>query len=63
MGLAVGDHELSGGNLTGKPVVPVEGRFYEITALGRTQLRAEVSRWRRIAEAVQRVLGPDYAPE
>jgi PadR family transcriptional regulator, regulatory protein PadR len=38
-------------------------RFYEITALGRKQLRAEASRWRRIAEAMGRVLGPEFAPE
>jgi PadR family transcriptional regulator, regulatory protein PadR len=38
-------------------------RFYEITALGRTQLRAEASRWRRIAEAMARILGPEFAPE
>jgi transcriptional regulator len=38
-------------------------RFYEITALGRKQLRAEASRWRRIADAMAHVLGPDYAPE
>jgi len=38
-------------------------RFYEITALGRTQLRAEASRWRRVAEAMHRILGPEFAPE
>lgn len=38
-------------------------RYYEITALGRKQLRAEASRWRRIAEAMTRVLGPELAKE
>jgi PadR family transcriptional regulator, regulatory protein PadR len=38
-------------------------RFYEITALGRRQLRAEASRWRRMAEAMHRILGPDYVTE
>jgi transcriptional regulator len=36
-------------------------RYYELTALGRKQLHAEASRWRRIALAVAHVLGPDYA--
>jgi len=38
-------------------------RFYEITAVGRKQLRAEASRWRRVADAMRRILGPEYAPE
>ena len=38
-------------------------RFYEITALGRKQLGAEASRWNRIAEAMHRILGPDYVRE
>src|SRR4051812_23947418 len=38
-------------------------RFYEITALGRKQLGAEASRWRRIAEAMHRILGPEFASE
>jgi PadR family transcriptional regulator, regulatory protein PadR len=38
-------------------------RFYEITPRGRTQLRAEAGRWRRIAEAIARVLGPEFASE
>jgi PadR family transcriptional regulator PadR len=38
-------------------------RFYEITAAGRKQLQTEASRWRRIAEAMSRVLGPDFAAE
>ena len=38
-------------------------RFYEITALGRKQLGAEASRWRRIAEAMHRILGPEFATE
>ncbi len=36
-------------------------RFYELTATGRKQLQAEVSRWKRIASAVTHVLGPDFA--
>ncbi|HMC54579.1 MAG TPA: PadR family transcriptional regulator [Gemmatimonadaceae bacterium] len=38
-------------------------RFYEITALGRKQLGAEAGRWRRIAEAMHRILGPEFATE
>lgn len=33
-------------------------RFYQLTASGREQLRAEVSSWRRYAEAVFRVIDP-----
>lgn len=36
-------------------------RYYEITALGRKQLLSEASRWRRIAEAMSHVLGPELA--
>jgi transcriptional regulator len=36
-------------------------RFYELTALGRKQLAAEASRWRRLAAAVASVLGPEFA--
>jgi transcriptional regulator len=38
-------------------------RFYELTALGKRQLHQEASRWRRLAEAVTLVLGPDFANE
>ena len=38
-------------------------RYYEITALGRRQLHSEASRWRRIADAMSRVLGPELAQE
>jgi PadR family transcriptional regulator, regulatory protein PadR len=38
-------------------------RFYELTALGRKQLRQEAGRWRRLAQAVALVLGPDFAEE
>jgi transcriptional regulator len=38
-------------------------RFYELTALGRKQLREEAGRWRRLAQAVTLVLGPDFAEE
>jgi PadR family transcriptional regulator, regulatory protein PadR len=33
-------------------------RYYELTAAGRAQLRAEAATWRRYAEAVFRVLEP-----
>ena len=36
-------------------------RFYELTAAGRKQLRVEVSRWQRMANAVKHVLGPEFA--
>jgi PadR family transcriptional regulator PadR len=38
-------------------------RFYEITAAGRGQLQTEAGRWRRIAEAMRHILGPEFAPE
>jgi transcriptional regulator len=34
-------------------------RFYELTAKGRRQLTDEAGRWRRVVEAVGRVLGPE----
>src|SRR5215831_5868181 len=34
-------------------------RFYELTAAGRKQLAKEASEWRRIADAVALVLGPE----
>jgi len=36
-------------------------RFYTLTARGRKQLASETARWRRIAAAIARVLGPDAA--
>jgi PadR family transcriptional regulator, regulatory protein PadR len=36
-------------------------RFYELTGKGRRRLASEAERWRRMVEAVTRVLGPDYA--
>ena len=33
-------------------------RFYELTARGRKQLKREVETWRRMAEAITRVVGP-----
>ena len=36
-------------------------RFYELTRDGRAQLTREASRWRRIVEAMGRVLGPELA--
>ena len=34
-------------------------RFYQLTAEGRRQLGHEAVQWRRLVEAVARVLGPD----
>src|SRR4051794_25876159 len=34
-------------------------RFYKLTNAGRKQLTAETSRWRRLAGAIGRVLGPE----
>ena len=34
-------------------------RFYTLTEAGRKQLAVETSRWRRLAEAIGRVLGPE----
>ncbi|MCI0433527.1 MAG: PadR family transcriptional regulator, partial [Gemmatimonadetes bacterium] len=36
-------------------------RFYELTASGRKQLAEEAARWRRLVDAVGRVLGPGFA--
>ena len=36
-------------------------RFYELTAAGRKQLARETSQWRRLVEAIGRVLGPEGA--
>ena len=36
-------------------------RFYELTPVGRKQLRADVTTWRRYAEAVFKVLDPARA--
>lgn len=36
-------------------------RFYQLTAAGRKQLTAEASQWRRLAEAVALVLGPELS--
>ena len=38
-----------------------KARFYELTAAGRKQLVRETGRWRRMAEAVARILGPETA--
>jgi len=37
-------------------------RFYTLTREGRRQLARETTRWRRIAAAIGRVLGPEPAP-
>ena len=36
-------------------------RFYRLTALGRKQLVRETGKWRRLAAAIGRVLGPEIA--
>jgi PadR family transcriptional regulator, regulatory protein PadR len=36
-----------------------KARFYTLTAEGRRQLAAETSRWRRLATAIGRILGPE----
>jgi PadR family transcriptional regulator, regulatory protein PadR len=36
-------------------------RFYTLTKAGRKQLAVETSRWRRLAGAIGRVLGPETA--
>lgn len=38
-----------------------KARFYAITRAGRAQLSQQSSRWRRLAAAMARVLGPDPA--
>jgi len=38
-----------------------KARFYALTKAGRKQLIVETSRWRRLAGAIGRVLGPDEA--
>ena len=38
-------------------------RYYALTALGRKQLKAEAGRWRRLAQAVSLVLGPELAED
>jgi transcriptional regulator len=36
-----------------------KARFYALTAKGRTQLGKETTKWKRLAAAIGRVLGPD----
>jgi transcriptional regulator len=36
-----------------------KARFYALTASGRKQLVSETSRWRKLAAAIGRVLGPE----
>src|SRR4249920_3787872 len=36
-------------------------RYYELTPRGRKQLGVEVSAWRRLAGAIERVIGPGIA--
>lgn len=38
-----------------------KARFYTLTKTGRKQLAAEVSRWRRLALAIGKVLDPEVA--
>jgi len=36
-------------------------RFYQLTKAGRKQLWKETSQWRRLVEAIGRILGPEIA--
>ena len=36
-------------------------RFYELTKLGRKQLVAQTTQWRRLTAAIGRILGPEEA--
>jgi DNA-binding MarR family transcriptional regulator len=36
-------------------------RFYELTAAGKKQLAKEADQWRRLAQAVAMVLGPELS--
>src|SRR5882724_2665782 len=36
-------------------------RFYSLTAAGRKQLVKETNKWKRLAGAIARILGPDVA--
>lgn len=36
-----------------------KARFYELTAQGRSQLATKRSQWRRLAQAIGLILGPD----
>lgn len=38
-----------------------KARFYTLTKAGRTQLARESTKWRRLAAAIGRVLGPEAA--
>jgi transcriptional regulator len=38
-----------------------KARFYALTTAGRKQLARETSRWRRLAGAIGRILGPETA--
>jgi transcriptional regulator len=38
-----------------------KARFYELTKLGRKQLVAQTSQWRRLSAAIGRILGPEEA--
>jgi transcriptional regulator len=38
-----------------------KARFYSLTAAGRRQLVKETTRWKRLANAIARVLGPETA--
>ena len=38
-----------------------KARFYKLTPTGRRQLAHQTSRWRRVAAAIGRVLGPEPA--
>jgi PadR family transcriptional regulator, regulatory protein PadR len=38
-----------------------KARFYSLTAVGRKQLVKETTKWKRLAKAIARILGPEEA--
>lgn len=40
-----------------------KARFYVLTAAGRKQLVKETTKWKRLAKAISRVLGPEAAED
>lgn len=40
-----------------------KARFYALTAAGRKQLVKETTKWKRLAKAISRVLGPEAAED
>jgi transcriptional regulator len=40
-----------------------KARFYALTAAGRKQLVKETTKWKRLAKAISRILGPEAAED